>query len=191
MIPWALNIAQGVSRKQEITRNERDKTQVASQCPAPESLCHYIGRCQTRGHQPRMSRPSPVSLDRDPAPPLQLSLNFTTINPERPGRQDRQWEWQLGLIITPLTNLDLIISWEWGWHFQRLLEIRLSPDHENWIPILVFLWPTQHCLYHDNTFGFGAKSNYKYLLDSKFYQLCKSIYQKQMVLIWIYIKYFW
>ena len=38
----------------------------------------------TPGHQPRMSRPSPVSLDRAPAPPLQLSLNFTTINPERP-----------------------------------------------------------------------------------------------------------
>ena len=36
----------------------------------------------TPGHQPRMSRPSPVSLDREPAPPLQLSLNFTTINPE-------------------------------------------------------------------------------------------------------------
>ena len=51
----------------------------------------------TPGHQPRMSRPSPVSLDREPAPPLQLSLNFTTINPERPGRQDRQWEWQLEL----------------------------------------------------------------------------------------------
>ena len=49
-------------------------------------------------------------LRQGAGPPLQLSLNFTTINPERPGRQGRQWEWQLGLIITPLTNLDLIIS---------------------------------------------------------------------------------
>lgn len=36
-------------------------------------------------------------LRQRPGPPLQLSLNFTTINPERPGRQDRQWEWQLEL----------------------------------------------------------------------------------------------
>ena len=107
------------------------------------SLCHYIGWCQVPGGQPwspahRMTKLGELRSAQW-VPPLQLSLNFTTINwGLRGSGAARPVGMSVGLIITLLTNLDLIISWEWGWHFQRLLEIRLSPDHENWIPILVF-----------------------------------------------------
>ena len=68
----------------------------------------------TTGHQHhRMTRPGLLSLDLSLSlsPPLQLSLNFTTINWGLRTAAARQWECQLGLIITTLlTNLDLIIS---------------------------------------------------------------------------------
>ena len=82
---------EGVSRKQEITRNEQQEGPVSQWPVIPRAIMSLHRPMSdpgvTTGHQPhRMTRPGLLSLDLPLSPPLQLSLNFTTINSGRPGR---------------------------------------------------------------------------------------------------------
>lgn len=102
MIPWALNTTQRAlagSRKSREMSNKRGQSVSGQWRGGP--LCHYTGRCQTRGSPlvtSTIAWPGQAEL-RSPSlrPPLQLSLNFTTINRAGPGPVSSQWEWQLGL----------------------------------------------------------------------------------------------